>query len=80
MGECTLSGCFAEAAVTDNLLKSGASARIVELTLRNADGQDESLPASFHGFAKTLDAVVHIYGTKAARRVSPVQTLFAIDQ
>jgi invasion protein IalB len=56
---CIPGGCFANFALTEDMLKKFHGANdIGKLTFKNAGGQDVSIPLSFKGFAAAFDALV----------------------
>ncbi len=56
---CVPAGCFANFALTEDMLKKFHDANNVgKLTFKNAGGQDVAIPLSFKGFAAAFDALV----------------------
>ncbi len=55
---CLPGGCFADAAASDDLVKTWrAQTNAGKLTFKDAGGRDVALPVSFRGLAQALDAL-----------------------
>lgn len=55
---CIPGGCFADAIVSETMLKSWrAAAEPGRISFKDADGREIVVPLSFHGFAQALDAL-----------------------